>query len=69
MYIGGELGNATQMVWLAERVAQGWVPLALMLGTAYHVIPMPAKRAIWSASMRHGQHGDLLFITMPTVRS
>lgn len=26
----GELANSTQTVWLAERVAHGWVPLALM---------------------------------------
>ena len=32
----GELAGATQMVWLAERVAYGWVPLALMFSVGYH---------------------------------
>ena len=60
----GELADATQMVWLAERVAYGWVPLALMFSVGYHVIPMTAKQPIWSASMRSASM-FLLFITIP----
>lgn len=52
----GELADATQMVWLAERVAYGWVPLALMFSVGYHVIPMTAKQPIWSGSLPRGQH-------------
>ena len=60
----GELADATQMVWLAERVAYGWVPLALMFSVGYHVIPMTAKQPIWSGSLR-GASMFLLFITIP----
>ncbi len=60
----GELVGATQMVWLAERVAHGWVPLALMFSVGYHVIPMAAKQPIWSGSMRSASM-FLLFITIP----
>lgn len=60
----GELAEATQMVWLAERVAYGWVPLALMFSVGYHVIPMTAKQPIWSGSLR-GASMLLLFITIP----
>ena len=37
----GELADATQTVWLAERIANGWVPLALMFAVGYHIIPWP----------------------------
>ena len=60
----GELADATQVVWLAERVAHGLVPLALMFSVGYHVIPMAAKQPIWSASMRSASM-FLLFITIP----
>jgi hypothetical protein len=60
----GELADATQTVWLAERVAYGWVPLALMFSVGYHVIPMAAKQPIWSGSLR-GASMLLLFITIP----
>lgn len=60
----GELAGATQMVWLAERVAYGWVPLALMFSVGYHVVPMTAKQPIWSGSLR-GASMLLLFITIP----
>ena len=60
----GELADATQMVWLAERVAHGWVPLALMFSVGYHVVPMAAKQPIWSGSLR-GASMLLLFITIP----
>ena len=51
-------------MWLAERVAHGWVPLALMFSVGYHVIPMTAKQPIWSGSMRSASM-LLLFITIP----
>ena len=35
----GELADSTQTVWMAEHVLTGWVPLALIFGLAYHVIP------------------------------
>ena len=60
----GELAGATQMVWLAERVAYGWVPLAFMFSVGYHVVPMTAKQPIWSGSLR-GASMLLLFITIP----
>ena len=60
----GELADATQMVWLAERVAHGWVPLAIMFSVGYHVVPMAAKQPIWSGSLR-GASMLLLFITIP----
>lgn len=60
----GELAGATQMVWLAERVAHGWVPLALMFSVGYHVVPMTAKQPIWSGSLR-GASMLMLFITIP----
>lgn len=60
----GELADATQMVWLAERVAYGWVPIALMFSVGYHVVPMTAKQPIWSGSLR-GASMLLLFITIP----
>ena len=60
----GELASSTQTVWLAERVAHGWVPLALMFSVGYHVIPMTAKQPIWSGSMRSASM-LLLFITIP----
>ena len=60
----GELIGATQTVWLAERVAHGWVPLALMFSVGYHVIPMTAEQPIWSGSMRTASM-FLLFITVP----
>ena len=60
----GELIGATQTVWLAERVAHGWVPLALMFSVGYHVIPMTAEQPIWSGSMRTASM-FLLLITVP----
>ena len=60
----GELAGATQTVWLAERVALGWAPLAFMFAVGYHVIPMAAKQPIWSGSMRTASM-FLLFITIP----
>lgn len=60
----GELADATQTVWLAERIANGWVPLALMFAVGYHVVPMAAKQPIWSGSLRFASM-FLLFVTVP----
>ena len=60
----GDLADATQVVWFAERVALGWVPLALMFAVGYHVVPMAAKQPIWSASLRSASM-LLLFVTVP----
>ena len=60
----GELADATQTVWLAERIAHGWVPLALMFAVGYHIIPMAAKQPIWSVSLRTASM-FLLFVTIP----
>ena len=60
----GDLADATQTVWFAERVSVGWVPLALMFSVGYHVIPMTAKQPIWSGSMRTASM-FLLFVTVP----
>ncbi|RJU97176.1 MAG: hypothetical protein DWC10_05150 [Candidatus Poseidoniales archaeon] len=60
----GELADATQTVWLAERIAHGWVPLALMFAVGYHIIPMAAKQPIWSGSLRTASM-FLLFVTIP----
>ena len=60
----GELADATQTVWLAERIANGWVPLALMFAVGYHVVTMAAKQPIWSGSLRFASM-FLLFVTVP----
>ncbi|MCH1411460.1 MAG: EF-hand domain-containing protein [Candidatus Poseidoniaceae archaeon] len=66
LYIGGELADGTQTVWLAQAALEGWLPLALMLGTAYAVIPAAAERAIWSSSLSSASLA-LLFLTVPVV--
>ncbi|MBM72854.1 MAG: hypothetical protein CMB38_01115 [Euryarchaeota archaeon] len=66
LYIGGELAGGTQTVWLAQAALEGWLPLALMLGTAYAVIPAASERAIWSSSLSTVSLA-LLFLTVPAV--
>lgn len=66
LYIGGELADGTQTVWLAQAALEGWLPLALMLGTAYAVIPAASERAIWSSSLSTVSLA-LLFLTVPAV--
>ncbi|DAC10432.1 MAG TPA: EF-hand domain-containing protein, partial [Candidatus Poseidoniales archaeon] len=51
---------------LAQAALEGWLPLALMLGTAYAVIPAAAERAIWSSSLSSASLA-LLFLTVPVV--
>ena len=52
-HVLGEATDNTQMVWMSERVLESWIPLALMFGLAYHVIPvsythltLPTKRIV-----------------------
>ena len=63
-HVVGEVTDNTQMVWLSERVLDGWVPLALMFALAYHVIPHSAKAPVWSASLLNANM-VLLFVTVP----
>lgn len=60
----GELADSTQTVWMAEHVLTGWVPLALIFGLAYHVIPYTTGSPIWSESMLKVNMA-LLFVTVP----
>ena len=63
-YVVGEATDNTQMVWLSERVLDGWVPLALIFALAYHVIPHAAKTPVWSGSLLNANM-VLLFVTVP----
>ena len=60
----GELAGSTQTVWMAEHVLTGWVPLALIFGLAYHIIPYTTGTPIWSESMLK-VNMVLLFVTLP----
>jgi hypothetical protein len=60
----GELAGSTQTVWMAEHVLTGWVPLALIFGLAYHIIPYTTGSPIWSESMLKVNMA-LLFVTVP----
>ena len=63
-HVFGEATDNTQMVWLSERVLDGWVPLALIFALAYHVIPYAAKAPVWSGSLLNANM-ILLFVTVP----
>jgi len=63
-HVLGEITDNTQMVWLSERVLDGWVPLALIFALAYHVIPHAAKAPVWSGSLLNANM-ILLFVTVP----
>jgi hypothetical protein len=60
----GELAGSTQTVWMAEHVLTGWVPLALIFGLAYHIIPFTTGTPVWSESMFKVSL-LLLFVTVP----
>jgi hypothetical protein len=60
----GELAGSTQTVWMTEHVLTGWVPLALIFGLAYHIIPYTTGTPVWSESMLK-VNMTLLFITVP----
>ena len=63
-HVVGEATDNSQMVWLSERVLDGWVPLALIFALAYHVIPHAAKAPVWSSSLLNANM-VLLFVTVP----
>lgn len=66
LFIVGELGGATQTVWFAQAALEGWLPLALMLATAYAVVPAMAQRAVWSSGLASASL-LLLFATVPVI--
>ena len=60
----GELLGWTGTVWIADIMASGWVPLALMFAVGYHVLSHVTSQPIWSGSLTKGSM-FLLFITIP----
>ena len=63
----GALGQTldwTGTVWVADIMASGWVPLALMFGVGYHVLSHVTGQPIWSGSLTKASM-FLLFITIP----
>ena len=60
----GELSGWTGTIWIADIIANGWVPLALMFAVGYHVIPHVTGHPIWSGSLTKGSM-LLLFVSVP----
>jgi len=60
----GETLDLTATVWMANIVASGWVPLALMFGVGYHVLSHVTGQPIWSGSLTKASM-FLLFVTIP----
>ena len=60
----GELLGCTGTVWIADVMASGWVPLALMFAVGYHVLSHVTGQPIWSGSLTRGSM-FLLFVTIP----
>ena len=60
----GELLGWTGTVWIADIMAFGWVPLALMFAVGYHVLSHVTGQPIWSGSLTKASM-FLLFITVP----
>ena len=60
----GETFEWTGTVWVADVMASGWVPLALMFGVGYHVLSHVTGQPIWSGSMTKASM-FLLFVTVP----
>jgi hypothetical protein len=60
----GEVFGVTGMVWIADIISNGWVPLALMFAVGYHVIPHVSGRPIWSGSLTKASM-MLLFVSVP----
>ena len=58
-----ELAGSTQIVWMANAILNGWVPLALIFAVGYHVIPATTGRPIWSGSLTKASM-LLLFVTV-----
>ena len=60
----GETLDWTGTVWVADIIASGWVPLALMFGVGYHVLSHVTGQPIWSGSLTKASM-FLLFVTVP----
>ena len=60
----GEVLGSTGTVWMANVIASGWVPLALMFAVGYHVLSHVSGKPIWSGSLTKASM-FLLFITIP----
>ena len=60
----GEALDLTGTVWVAEIMAAGWVPLALMFAVGYHVLSHVTGHPIWSGSLTKASM-LLLFVTVP----
>ena len=60
----GEKLDLTGTVWMAEVMASGWVPLALMFAVGYHVLSHVTGQPIWSGSLTKASM-FLLFVTIP----
>ncbi|MDC0056440.1 cbb3-type cytochrome c oxidase subunit I [Deltaproteobacteria bacterium] len=59
-------GDASSVVWMADRIVTGWFPLAMMLAIAYHVIPSISGSPIWSRSLSVVSF-TTLFISVPVL--
>ncbi len=59
-------GDASSVVWMADRIVTGWFPLAMMLAVAYHVIPSISGSPIWSRSLSVVSF-TTLFISVPVL--
>jgi cbb3-type cytochrome oxidase subunit 1 len=59
-------GDASSVVWMADRIVTGWFPLAMMLAVAYHVIPSISGSPIWSRSLSVVSF-TILFISVPVL--
>ena len=60
----GETLDWTGTVWIADIIASGWVPLALMFAVGYHVLSHATGQPIWSGSLTKASM-FLLFVTVP----
>lgn len=60
----GETLGWTGTVWVADIIASGWVPLALMFAVGYHVLSHVSGQPIWSGSLTKASM-FLLFVTVP----
>jgi hypothetical protein len=60
----GELFGWTGTVWIADIMASGWAPLALMFAVGYHVLSHVTGQPIWSGSLTKASM-FLLFVTVP----
>ena len=61
----GEITNQTTVVWMADAIVKGWVPLALMFSVGYHVIPRVTGHPIWSGSLTKASMLLLFFTVTP----